>query len=176
MPPVPLPLLLRILFTSYVSVSRRGRHGPVPFVRERSKKRASYFRRTATGTLIARVVSDVQLMSEALAERIGDLFQDSLTVALLVFYLFSLNTRLAFATVVLAPMLLAPVLRFSRILRTRSRQSQDRIGELTCVLDETVKHLLEKETLMADELPVLSADSNGAEGASTPPEESLRTE
>ena len=98
-----------------------------------------FFHGTPSGVLIARVVNDVRLIHAALAERFGDLLQDSLTVVVLMAYVFSLNFRLALATLVLAPVLLAPVIHFSRRLRRRSRQSQERMGDLTAILDETVK-------------------------------------
>lgn len=100
---------------------------------------SAYFQDTSSGVLISRVVNDVQLINEALAERFGDLLQDSLTVVVLVIYVFALDARLALATFVLAPVLLAPVIHFSRRLRHRSRQSQERMGEMTSILDETVK-------------------------------------
>jgi len=98
-----------------------------------------FFHETPSGILIARVVNDVKVIHEALAERFGDLLQDSLTVIVLMIYIFSLNFRLALVTMVLAPVLLAPVVHFSRRLRKRSRQSQERMGDLTSILDETVK-------------------------------------
>jgi subfamily B ATP-binding cassette protein MsbA len=99
----------------------------------------SYFQGTASGVLIARVVNDVEMIREALSERFGDLLQDSLTVVVLLVYVLTLNPGLALATLVLAPVLMAPVIHFSRRLRKRSRESQERIGELTSILDETLK-------------------------------------
>jgi subfamily B ATP-binding cassette protein MsbA len=99
----------------------------------------SYFQATASGVLISRVVNDVEMIREALSERFGDLLQDSLTVVVVLIYVLTLNPGLALATLVLAPVLLAPVIHFSRRLRKRSRESQERIGELTSILDETLK-------------------------------------
>ncbi len=98
-----------------------------------------FFHEIPSGVLISRVVNDVRMIHEALAERFGDLLQDTLTVILLLVYVFSLNFKLALATLVLAPVLLAPVVHFSRRLRKRSRQSQERMGDLTAILDETIK-------------------------------------
>jgi subfamily B ATP-binding cassette protein MsbA len=99
----------------------------------------SYFQATASGVLIARVVNDIEMIREAVSERFGDLLQDSLTVVVLLIYVLTLNPGLALVTLLLAPVLLAPVIHFSRRLRKRSRQSQERIGELTSILDETLK-------------------------------------
>ncbi len=98
-----------------------------------------FFHEVPSGVLIARVVNDVKVIHEALAERFGDLLQDSLTVVVLLIYIFSLNFRLALVTLVLAPVLLAPVVHFSRRLRKRSRQSQERMGDLTSILAETIE-------------------------------------
>lgn len=98
-----------------------------------------FFQERSSGVLVARVVNDVRLIQQALAERMGDLLQDSLTVVGLLIYLFSLNFRLALGTLVVAPVLLAPVVHFSRRLRKRSRQSQERMGDLTATLDEAIK-------------------------------------
>ncbi len=98
-----------------------------------------FFHETSAGVIIARVVNDVRLIHEALAERFADLLQDSLTVVALLVYVFSLNFKLALVTLILAPVLLAPVVHFSRRLRRRSQQSQERMGDLTAILNETVK-------------------------------------
>lgn len=99
----------------------------------------AYFKTSSTGRLVSRVVSDVQLINEALAERLGDVVQDILTVVVLLAYVLSLDLRLAIATLVIAPLLVAPVLHFSRRLRLRARQAQDRMGDLTMTMDETVR-------------------------------------
>lgn len=99
----------------------------------------SFFHGAPSAVLVSRVTNDVQLIREALAERFGDLVQDGLTVFVLLVYLFSLDFRLALAVLVLAPLLLVPVVHFSRRLRTRARQAQEQTGELATVLDETVR-------------------------------------
>lgn len=97
-----------------------------------------FFQENQTGTLVSRVVNDVLLIHQALSERFGDLLQDSLTVVVLLAYAFSLNARLALATVVLGPILVAPMVYFSRRLRRRSRQSQERMGDIATILHETI--------------------------------------
>lgn len=99
----------------------------------------AYFHATPTAVLVSRATNDVQLVREALAERFGDLIQDVLTVIALLIYLLSLDLRLALAAAVLAPVLFAPVVHFSRRLRIRSRQAQENTGELATILDEAVR-------------------------------------
>ena len=98
-----------------------------------------YFEESSSGQLVSRVISDIQVIHEAVAERVGDLLQDVLTIAVLLAYVLLLDTWLAIATLVLAPVVLAPVVQFARRLRVRARQSQQRMGEIATVLDETVR-------------------------------------
>ncbi|MCG6962892.1 MAG: ABC transporter ATP-binding protein/permease [Acidobacteria bacterium] len=97
-----------------------------------------YFHDVSSGVLMSRVVNDVRLVQEALAERFGDLLQSSVTLIGILAYLFSLNLHLSLVVLLLAPLLLAPVVHFARRLRRRSWQSQERMGDLTTVLDEAV--------------------------------------
>ena len=99
----------------------------------------SFFHGVPSAVLVSRATNDVQLIREALAERFGDLVQDGLTVVVLLVYLLSLDFQLALAVMVLTPLLLVPVVHFSRRLRTRARQAQEQTGELATVLDETVR-------------------------------------
>jgi subfamily B ATP-binding cassette protein MsbA len=98
-----------------------------------------YFQHERSGQLVSRVISDVQQIHEAVAERVGDLLQDVLTVVVLLVYVLVLQTRLAIATIVLAPLVLAPVVHLSRRLRQRARQSQERMGDVATVLDESIR-------------------------------------
>jgi subfamily B ATP-binding cassette protein MsbA len=98
-----------------------------------------YLLATPAAVMISRATHDVQLVREAVAERLGDLVQDGLTVTVLLVYLFSLDIVLSLAILVLAPLLLAPVLRFSRDLRSRVHQIQQRTADLAVIVDETVR-------------------------------------
>lgn len=99
----------------------------------------AYFQQQPTAVLMSRVTNDVEQITAAISDRFGDLFQDSFTVIGLLIYAFSLNFRFALAALVVAPLLIAPIWHFSRKLRKRSHQSQQRLGEMNTVLDEVFK-------------------------------------
>lgn len=99
----------------------------------------AYLQRQPTAVLMSRVTNDVEQITAAISDRFGDLFQDTFTVIGLLVYAFSLNFRFALAALVVAPLLVAPVWHFSRKLRRRSHQSQQRLGEMNTVLDEVFK-------------------------------------
>jgi subfamily B ATP-binding cassette protein MsbA len=106
------------------------RHGP------------GWFGDRPTPTLVSRAVSDVAVIREAVAERFGEVFQDALTVAALVVYLWSLEPRLALVVTVVAPLLMTPVAVLARRLRRRTGQMQERVGDLATVMDEAVRGLM----------------------------------
>jgi subfamily B ATP-binding cassette protein MsbA len=111
----------------------------------------AFFHDRPVASLVSRATSDFQLLREALAERLGDVAQDLVTVPVIVVYLMSLDLRLALATAVAAPLLFAPVVHFSRRMRTRALQAQERTDEIAVVIDETVRSLRVVQTFgMAD--------------------------
>jgi subfamily B ATP-binding cassette protein MsbA len=99
----------------------------------------AYFHGHPTATLVSRATNDMQLLREALAERMGDVAQDLVTVPVILFYLLSLDSKLTVATAVAAPVFIAPVIHLSRRLRARARETQERTGEVAVVIDETVR-------------------------------------
>ena len=109
-----------------------------------------YFRDTPTGSLVARLTSDVQVLQETVSERLGDLIQDALTVVGLLAYALSLNFRLALATAALAPALLAPVVHFSRRLRRRARDAQERTAEIATTVDESARGMAVVQAFTAE--------------------------
>jgi len=98
-----------------------------------------FFHDRSTAALVSRATSDFLLLREALAERIGDVAQDLVTVPVILVFLVSLDLRLTLATTLAAPMLFAPVLHFSRRMRARALQAQERTDEIAVVIDETVR-------------------------------------
>jgi len=99
----------------------------------------AYFHDRSIASLVTRATSDFQLLREALAERLGDVAQDLVTVPVIFVYLVSLDLRLTLATALAAPLLFAPVVHFSRRMRARALQAQERTDEIAVVLDETVR-------------------------------------
>jgi subfamily B ATP-binding cassette protein MsbA len=99
----------------------------------------AYFHDRSTAALVSRATNDLLLLREALAERFGDVAQDLFTVPVILFYLFSLDSRMAVVTLCVAPLLFAPVIHLSRRLRNRARQAQERTGEVAVLIDETVR-------------------------------------
>jgi len=99
----------------------------------------TYFHDRPVASLVSRATNDFQLLREAVAERFGDVAQDLVTVPVILAYLVSLDLRLTLATALAAPLLLAPVVHFSRRMRARALQAQQRTDDIAIVIDETVR-------------------------------------
>ncbi|MCW8984831.1 MAG: ABC transporter ATP-binding protein/permease, partial [Thermoanaerobaculales bacterium] len=111
----------------------------------------AFFHDRPIASLVSRATNDFQLLREALAERLGDVAQDLVTVPVIIVYLMSLDLRLTLATAFAAPLLFAPVVHFSRRMRVRALQAQQRTDEIAVVVDQTVRGIRVVQTFgMAD--------------------------
>lgn len=99
----------------------------------------AFFHDRSTAALVSRATNDLQLLREALAERVGDVAQDLVAVPVLLLYLLSLDLRMTLVSAIAAPLLFAPVIYLSRRLRERARIAQERTGDVAVVIDETVR-------------------------------------
>ncbi len=98
----------------------------------------SFYARTPTGVLIARIINDVNLVQGALTRAPSSLVQGVLTMAALTVYVLYKDWRLALFSVVVMPLLGVALSRFSRRYRRASTQMQEQYGDLTIHLHETI--------------------------------------
>jgi subfamily B ATP-binding cassette protein MsbA len=92
-----------------------------------------------SGELVSRVINDVALMQNAVSNRLLDLFQQSITLVLLVALLLSTHLKLAVICLVVAPVLLIPIVRFGKGMRRTSHRSQERMADLASLMAEGVR-------------------------------------
>jgi subfamily B ATP-binding cassette protein MsbA len=100
---------------------------------------ASFYSRSTTGDLLARLLSDVELIQSAFGTRLADFVQGAVTIALVLVYVVSLNGRLSLFVLLLAPILLLPIVEVTRRLRKTTFSSRERIGEMGALLSETLR-------------------------------------
>src|SRR5438270_463741 len=98
-----------------------------------------FFSERSTGEMISRVVSDADAIQAAVSTRMGDLFQESLTLFFLLLYVFWTNPELALITLVVAPALVYPIVHFGRRLRGTTHRSQERMADMATLLEETIR-------------------------------------
>ena len=92
-----------------------------------------------SGELVARVINDVALMQSAVSNRLLDLFQQSLTLVVLLALLLSTHFQLALISLIAAPVLIYPIVRFGKGMRRTSHRSQERMADLASLMTEGVR-------------------------------------
>jgi subfamily B ATP-binding cassette protein MsbA len=97
-----------------------------------------YHEKNSTGRLMSRIINDVGLMQTAVSTVVKDLFQQSLTLVALTGVIFYQNWRLATIAVMVLPIAYYPMIRLGRRLRKLSHSGQEKVGDLTSVLQETL--------------------------------------
>ena len=104
-----------------------------------------------SGELVARVVSDVGVMQNAVSSRMLDLFQQGLLLMVLLALLLSTNARLALICLVLGSVILFLIVRFGEGMRRSSHRSQERMADLAGLVNEGVRgHRVVKAFSMED--------------------------
>ena len=98
-----------------------------------------FFADRSTGEMVSRLVSDADQIQAAVSTRMGDLFQESVTLVGLFLYVLISNTELALITFVVAPVLVWPVVHFGFRLRRTTHRSQERMADMATVLEETIR-------------------------------------
>jgi subfamily B ATP-binding cassette protein MsbA len=98
-----------------------------------------FFSERSTGEMVSRIVSDADAIQAAVSTRMGDLFQESITLIGLVVYVFISNTELALLSFVVAPALVYPVVHFGKRLRQTTHRSQERMADMATLLEETIR-------------------------------------
>jgi ATP-binding cassette, subfamily B, bacterial MsbA len=98
-----------------------------------------FFSERSTGEMVSRVVSDADAIQAAVSTRMGDLLQESVTLIGLIVYVFILNPVLAMVSFIGAPLIVFPVVQFGKRLRKTTHRSQERMAEITTLLEETIR-------------------------------------
>src|SRR5687768_3888010 len=99
----------------------------------------SFFSERSTGEMVSRVVSDADAIQGAVSTRMGDLFQESITLIGLLAFVFIMNTELAILSLIVAPVIVTPVVQFGRRLRGTTHRSQERMADIATLLEETIR-------------------------------------
>jgi subfamily B ATP-binding cassette protein MsbA len=115
-----------------------------------------YYATQQTGRLISRFVYDINLIQGMVTSGLIDLMQYSLTLVVLLGYVFYLNWRLAILAVVVLPVASVLLVRVIRRLKRLAKIVQEHLAGLTAILQESLLGLrvikaFVKETFAFDE-------------------------
>jgi len=149
--PTALPFILFAAFLlknvcAYVGEYRFNAVG-LAFVRDLRKllyerilgQSGSFHARYPSGDLIARVTGDVDRVQSLFGTDLADLVQSLATLLGLVVLVVSRSPELTGVALLIVPAIVAPVVLIAKRLRSISRASRERMGDLTGVLSETVR-------------------------------------
>jgi len=91
-----------------------------------------------SGRLVSRVINDVNLMANAVAGVLKDLFQQGLTFIAMLGVIFYQNWKLAAVAVVVIPLSFLTTVRMGQRLRGLATRGQEKIGDMASALQETL--------------------------------------
>lgn len=98
----------------------------------------SFFSRTRSGDLIARTVADTHALQEAVAPVLKDMVQQPIMLVVLSGYVLYQDWRMALGGLLLLPVCVVPVLIFGRHVKRSARIGQQRLGDLTAVMQDAL--------------------------------------
>ncbi len=98
---------------------------------------ADFFTQARTGDLMSRTTNDILIVEESLVRTLADLFLQPLNLVFLLSVVFFLNWRLAFVVLVVIPLVLVPILAIGRRIRRRTRRVQEKLADISSILNET---------------------------------------
>jgi subfamily B ATP-binding cassette protein MsbA len=98
----------------------------------------SFYHSRRTGTLISRITNDVEYLRAALASGISNLVKDGLTFTACLVLMFQASWRLALLSFLILPPAALALTLIGRKMRKRSTQAQERMGDLTAILQESI--------------------------------------
>ncbi len=99
----------------------------------------SFYDNTPSGTLIAKLIYDVEQVARATTDVVTILVRDSLTVVALLSWMFYLNWQLAVILLVGAPVVAQVINVINRRFRRYSTRIQDSVGEVTQIAEEAIE-------------------------------------
>ncbi|MBI3404013.1 MAG: ABC transporter ATP-binding protein [Acidobacteria bacterium] len=97
-----------------------------------------FFQHHPTGRLMSAVINDVERVRGALSEWLADFFRQSFTLLFLLAVLLITDWRLALICLVFVPVVVLPIQKLGRRIRSAIEAGQAKLGELSQILQETI--------------------------------------
>jgi ATP-binding cassette, subfamily B, bacterial MsbA len=97
----------------------------------------AFFGVNPTGRLMSAITSDIEKIQSAVSQVAADCLKQGFTLVALLAVIFKVDWRLASVSLLLVPFVVFPSALIGRYVRKASRSSQDKMGDLNNVLQET---------------------------------------
>ncbi len=98
----------------------------------------SFFHAQKTGRLISRITNDVTMIRGTITAVYSNVVRDSLLLVVCLFWVFWASWKLALLSLVVLPPTMLLIVSISKKLRRDSSLIQERMGDITSVLQETI--------------------------------------
>jgi subfamily B ATP-binding cassette protein MsbA len=96
-----------------------------------------FYNKHATGVLMSRVLNDVNMMQEGVANTITGVFRDGFSALFLLGVVFYRNWQLALISFLVIPATVYPAQLIGKRIKRYSKMGQEKMGDLSSVLQET---------------------------------------
>ncbi len=102
------------------------------------RRSSSFFHRHPTGTILSTLINDVDRVQTSLGSVLGDFLQQFFTFVAAMISVVAIGGNLSWALLLFIPLVVAPVRKIGREVRTRTRTGQDKLADVQNILHETV--------------------------------------
>jgi len=97
----------------------------------------AFFTENPTGKLMSTVTNDIERIQDAVSNVAANFLKQSFTLIGLLAVIFYVDWRLALISLILVPFVVFPSANIGRYIRASSRKSQDKMADITHILQET---------------------------------------
>ncbi|MGH9350884.1 MAG: ABC transporter ATP-binding protein [Terriglobia bacterium] len=97
----------------------------------------AFFAQNSTGQLMSTVMNDIERIQDAVSNVTAALLKQSFSLIGLLVVIFIVDWQLALVSLVLIPFVVFPSANIGRYIRKHSRKSQDKMADITNILQET---------------------------------------
>jgi len=103
-----------------------------------SNQSLSFFAHRKTGEILARISYDVTLVQSAVSTSVTALMRDTMTIIFLIGVIFYQDYLLALIAMAVFPLVIYPILRFGRKMRSATFDGQVVMGQMSSLVEETI--------------------------------------
>jgi len=103
-----------------------------------TRQSMGFFTKGRTGDMISRIMMDVGHVQAAITSVIVDIVKQPLTIIFNVLMAFHWGGKLAFVSLVIFPLVSIPIILLGRQLRRIVRKMQERMADITSIMEETI--------------------------------------
>lgn len=114
----------------------------IRFFTHLQKLSVSFFNNSRTGDMISRTVADTQMLQYAVTNVITDAVRQPIILLMMLCFIVCIEWKLALFSLVLIPVCALPICLIGRRVRRISREGQQRLADLTSVMQESLSGVM----------------------------------